>query len=150
LNARARGTARAPNGALEARRSLGGQRSIATTTKGRAQPPRRRRDEGRYLSFPDVTPLADGQKVHYPPDPPTTTTPRSPGCRWSWSAGSEQLPDHDERQHQSVLWLESSGQVFDRCYTGWTPLRDGHALVINYARGDAPKPVLHAYRVAIE
>ncbi len=69
---------------------------------------------------------------------------------YRWSAASGRPPDHEEREHQSVLWLESSGQIFDHGYTGWTLLRDGHVLVINYARGADPKPSIHAYRVAVD
>ncbi|MFN7951690.1 MAG: sialidase family protein [bacterium] len=76
--------------------------------------------------------------------------PRLPGYRWCWSAASGRMPDHEEREHQSVLWLESSGQIFDHGYTGWTLLHDGHVLVVNYARGADPKPVIHAYRVAVD
>lgn len=76
--------------------------------------------------------------------------PRLPGYAWSWSAASGLFPDHEEREHQHVLWLESSGQIFDHGYTGWTRLADGALLVINYARGDAPKPAIHVYRVAVD
>ena len=76
-----------------------------------------------------------------------THNPTLPGVDWEWRG--EGPPDREELASVTVLEEETSGEVFEHGYTGWTAISDEEVFVVNYIRGDAPKPYIVGYRLGV-
>jgi hypothetical protein len=69
---------------------------------------------------------------------------------WTWSAGSEELPDAYSRTRWEPIHRNTSPHP-DHGYSTWVELEDGRLLVLDYTNEDAPegKAYLEGFHVEV-
>lgn len=64
---------------------------------------------------------------------------------WSWTNASTMLPNSYERKRVMRISEETSGDLYEAGYSGWTPLNAAQVYCVNYERNDTAKPFIVGY-----
>jgi hypothetical protein len=70
--------------------------------------------------------------------------------RWSWSNIKNKPINDYQIKRNSVLDVETSGELYESGYSGWVYLGENKAYCIDYRRGSAKKPYIVGHSLIIK